>query len=122
MNPRKTLALADPLEPDVAADGGAQGPMAQQHTDGSGINELHPQQLPQLVGFRDPDAGKHRPRCCGVTPEPYPFRSNRNGALDSPHTNLVCFARHFNESSLRTQGPIRRGISFWRWSRGLFYF
>lgn len=59
MNPRKTLALADPLEPDVAADGGAQGPMAQQHTDGSGINELHPQQLPQLVGFRDPDAGKH---------------------------------------------------------------
>jgi len=33
--------------------------MAQQHTDGSGINELHPQQLPQLVGFRDPDAGKH---------------------------------------------------------------
>ncbi|HXQ08427.1 MAG TPA: hypothetical protein VN831_27200 [Bradyrhizobium sp.] len=62
MNPRKTLALADPLEPelkpDLAADGGAQGPMAQQHTDGSGINELHPQQLPQLVGFRDPDAGK----------------------------------------------------------------
>ncbi len=59
MNPRKTLALADPLEPDVAADGGAQGPMAQQHTDGSGINELHPQQLPQLVCFLDPDAGKH---------------------------------------------------------------
>src|SRR5216684_612767 len=27
---------------------------------------------------------------------------------------------HVNESSLRTQGPIRRGISFWRWSRGLF--
>jgi hypothetical protein len=33
--------------------------MCQQHTDGAGINELHPQQLPQLVGFRDPDAGKH---------------------------------------------------------------
>jgi hypothetical protein len=32
--------------------------MALQHADGAGINELHPQQLPQLVGFRDPDAGK----------------------------------------------------------------
>jgi hypothetical protein len=64
MNPRKTLALAhsplEPeLEPDLAADGGAPGPMCQQNTDGAGINELHPQQLPQLVGFRDPDAGKH---------------------------------------------------------------
>jgi hypothetical protein len=68
MNPRKTLALAQsPLEPelkpdlaaDLAADGGAPGPMCQQNTDGAGINELHPQQLPQLVGFRDPDAGKH---------------------------------------------------------------
>ena len=64
MNPRKTFALAQsPLEPelrpDLAADGGAPGPMALQHTDGAGINELHPQQLPQLVGFRDPDAGKH---------------------------------------------------------------
>ena len=64
MNPRKTLALAQsPLEPelkpDLAADGGAPGPMCQQNTDGAGINELHAQQLPQLVGFRDPDAGKH---------------------------------------------------------------
>ena len=64
MNPRKTLALAQSrlepeLEPDVAADGGAPGPMCQQNTDGAGINELHPQQLPQLVGFRDPEAGKH---------------------------------------------------------------
>lgn len=68
MNPRKTFALGEsPLEPelnpdlaaDLAADGGAPGPMCQQHTDGAGINELHPQQLPQLVGFRDPDAGKH---------------------------------------------------------------
>ena len=63
MNPRKTLALAQsPLEPelkpDLVADGGAPGPMCQQNTDGAGINELHPQQLPQLVGFRDPDAGK----------------------------------------------------------------
>ncbi len=63
MNPRKTLALAQsPLEPelkpDLAADGGAPGPMCQQNTDGAGINELHAQQLPQLVGFRDPDAGK----------------------------------------------------------------
>ncbi len=64
MNPRKTLALAQsPLEPelkpDLADDGGTPGPMCQQNTDGAGINELHPQQLPQLVGFRDPDAGKH---------------------------------------------------------------
>jgi hypothetical protein len=69
MNPRKTLALAqsrlepelkpEELKPDLAADGGAPGPMCQQNTDGAGINELHPQQLPQLVGFRDPDAGKH---------------------------------------------------------------
>jgi hypothetical protein len=69
MNPRKTFAPGEsPLEPqlkpeelkpDLAADGGAPGPMCQQHTDGAGINELHPQQLPQLVGFRDPDAGKH---------------------------------------------------------------
>ena len=63
MNPRKTFALPQsPLEPelkpDLAADGGAPGPMCQQNTDGAGINELHPQQLPQLVGFRDPDAGK----------------------------------------------------------------
>jgi hypothetical protein len=33
--------------------------MCQQNTDGAGINELHAQQLPQLVGFRDPDAGRH---------------------------------------------------------------
>jgi hypothetical protein len=33
--------------------------MCQQNTDGAGINELHLQELPQLVGFRDPDAGKH---------------------------------------------------------------
>jgi hypothetical protein len=68
MNPRKTLAraksplkpeLKPDLKPDLAAAGGAPGPMCQQHTDGAGINELHPQQLPQLVGFRDPDAGKH---------------------------------------------------------------
>src|SRR5260370_23994394 len=26
----------------------------------------------------------------------------------------------FNESSLRTQGPIRRGLSFLHWTRGLF--
>ena len=63
MNPRKTLALAkSPLKPELkpglAADGGARGPMSEQHSDGSGINEIHPQQLPQLVGFRDPDAGK----------------------------------------------------------------
>ena len=60
MNPRKTMALAEfPLKRDVATDCGSQGPMSQQNTDGSGINELHPQKLVQLVGFRDPDAQKH---------------------------------------------------------------
>jgi len=28
----------------------------------------------------------------------------------------------FDQSSLRTQGPIRRGFSFRHWSRGLFPF
>ena len=32
----------------------------------------------------------------------------------------LSYARRFNESSLRTQGPIRRGLSVRRWSRGLF--
>ena len=60
MNSRKTLALAEsPLKPDVATDCGPEGPMSQQNTDGSGRNELHPQKLLQLVGFRDPNARKH---------------------------------------------------------------
>jgi hypothetical protein len=33
--------------------------MSQQNTDGSGRNELHPQKMVQLVGFRDPNARKH---------------------------------------------------------------
>ncbi len=60
MNSRKTVALAEfPLKRDVATDCGSQGPMSQQITDGSGRNELHPQKLVQLVGFRDPNARKH---------------------------------------------------------------
>jgi hypothetical protein len=60
MNPRKTMALAEfPLKRDVATDCGSQGPMSQQNTDGSGRNELHPQKLVQLVGFRDPNARQH---------------------------------------------------------------
>ena len=60
MNSRKTLALAEfPLERDVATDCGSRGPMSQQNTDGTGRNELHPQKLVQLVGFRDPNARKH---------------------------------------------------------------
>ena len=60
MNSRKTLALAEfPLKRDLAADCGSQGPMSQQNTDGSGRNELYPQKLVQLVGFRDPNARKH---------------------------------------------------------------
>jgi len=60
MNTHKTPALAQfPPKHDVAADGDSQGPMLQQKTDGSGRNELHPQKLVQLVGFRDPNAPKH---------------------------------------------------------------
>jgi hypothetical protein len=59
MNSRKTLALAKfPLKRDIAFNCGSQGPMSQQNTDGSGRNELHPQKLVQLVGFRDPNARK----------------------------------------------------------------
>jgi hypothetical protein len=61
MNSRKTLALAElPPKRDVATDRGAQGPMSQQNTDGSGRNELRPQKLVQLVGYRDPNAQKHK--------------------------------------------------------------
>jgi hypothetical protein len=57
---RKTLAPVEfPIKRDVAADCGSQGPMSQQNIDGSGRNELHPQKLVQLVGFRDPNARKH---------------------------------------------------------------
>jgi hypothetical protein len=60
MNSRNTLALAEfPLKRDVATDCRSQGPMSQQNTDDSGRNELHPQKLMQLVGFRDPNARKH---------------------------------------------------------------
>jgi hypothetical protein len=60
MNSRKMPALAEfPPKRDVATDRGSQGPMSQQNTDGSGRNDLHPQKLVQLVGFRDPNARKH---------------------------------------------------------------
>ena len=60
MNSRKTRALAEfPLKRDVATDCSSQCPMSQQNIDGSGRNELHPQKLVQLVGFRDPNARKH---------------------------------------------------------------
>jgi hypothetical protein len=60
MNSRKTLALAEfPLKRDAATDCRFQGPMSQQITDGSGKDELHPQKMVQLVGFRDPNARKH---------------------------------------------------------------
>jgi hypothetical protein len=60
LNSRKTLALAEfPLRRDVATDCDSQDPMSQQNTDDTGRNELHPQKLVQLVGFRDPNARKH---------------------------------------------------------------
>jgi hypothetical protein len=72
MNSCKTPALADPPKPelksDLAADRGDPGPMCQQHTDGS--HELHPQQLPQLVGFRDPDAARHAEEAAVAASDP----------------------------------------------------
>jgi hypothetical protein len=60
MNSRKTTVQAElPIKPNVASNGRAPGPMSQQHTDDSSRNGIHPQKLPQLVGFRDPDARKH---------------------------------------------------------------
>jgi len=59
MGSQKTAAAEFSLNRDVSADCGHQGPMSQQNTDGSGRNELHPQKLVQLVGFRDPNARKH---------------------------------------------------------------
>jgi hypothetical protein len=60
MNSRKTLALAElPSKRAVATEGGSPGPMSQQNTDDPGRNELHPQKLPQLVGFRDSNTRKH---------------------------------------------------------------
>lgn len=60
MNSCKTLTLAEfPLKRDVATNCRSQGPMSQQITDGSGRDELHPQKMVQLVGFRDPNARKH---------------------------------------------------------------
>ena len=59
MNSRKTLAIAEfPLKRDGATDR-SQAPMSQQITAGSGRNELHPQKMVRLVGFRDPNARKH---------------------------------------------------------------
>src|SRR5258706_5532292 len=48
--------------------------------------------------------------------------SHMEFSMRSTHEPCLFRVTFFNESSLRTQGPIRRGISFWRWSRGLFYF
>jgi hypothetical protein len=60
MSSRKTLALAEfPRKRDVVTDCGSQGPMSQQNPDGSGRNELHPQKMVRLVGFRDPNAREH---------------------------------------------------------------
>ena len=87
MNSRKTLALAEfPLKRDVATDCHPQGPMSQQITDGSGRNELHPQKMVQLVGFRDPNArrsciGGSSPRFCSVNQVMLNDRENILSAL-----------------------------------------
>jgi hypothetical protein len=52
------LSAEVPPKKDIAADGGAHGPMPQQDTAGHG-HEMHPQKLVQLVGCHDLNAGKH---------------------------------------------------------------
>jgi hypothetical protein len=44
---------------DGITDCGAQGPMSQQDAVGSHGHEMYPQEFVQLVGCRDPNAGKH---------------------------------------------------------------
>jgi hypothetical protein len=44
---------------DLIADCGAQGPMPQRDAVGSHGHEMYPQKFVQLVGCRDPHAGKH---------------------------------------------------------------
>jgi hypothetical protein len=48
-----------PQKRDLIADCEAQGPMSQQDAVGSHGHEMYPQELVQLVGCRDPHAGKH---------------------------------------------------------------
>src|SRR5712675_214514 len=45
---------------------------------------------------------------------------NNRSELPLPLAGRAIAYGIFNESSLRTQGPIRRGLSFRHWSRGLF--
>ena len=52
----KTVAAQFSSSRDVGADGGNQGPMSQQNTNGPDSYELHPQKLVQLVGCRDLNA------------------------------------------------------------------
>src|SRR5467141_3351515 len=44
---------------------------------------------------------------------------NNRSELPLPLAGRAIAYGIFNESSLRTQGPIRRGLSFLHWSRGL---
>jgi len=52
---------------DVIADGSTYGPMSQQHADDPHDHEMHSQKLVRLIGYHNPDAGKHevphRPDC-----------------------------------------------------------
>jgi hypothetical protein len=43
----------------LIADSGARGPMSQQDAVGFRGHEMYPQKFVQLVGCRDPNAGKH---------------------------------------------------------------
>jgi hypothetical protein len=54
-----------PQKREIIVDWVAQGPMSQQDAVGSHGHEMYPQKFAQLVGCRDPNAGKregaHRP-------------------------------------------------------------
>jgi hypothetical protein len=52
------LSAEFPQKKDIAADGGAHGPMPQQGTAGCHGHEMYPQKLVQLVGCHDLNAGK----------------------------------------------------------------
>jgi hypothetical protein len=53
------LSAKSPQKRHLIADCGAQGPMSQQDAVGPRDHEMYPQKFVQLVGCRDPNAGKH---------------------------------------------------------------
>jgi hypothetical protein len=54
------VAAEFPQEKHVIADGGAQGPMAQQGAADSHGHEMHLQKFVRLVGCHESNAGRHK--------------------------------------------------------------